>query len=660
MRESQRKDIYWFSDPDAEKVVQQLMPDKDSTMTSPMAAVWSRNIAIYFSNVIRPENWDTGLNYGGQQGELVEMLVPMARSLTRQLVSIVTKQKLAFSVLADNTQSGTIQTARLGGALVKDIIRKQQMDVVYENMFEHSLLTGMGFLYAQWRTDKGEYFTTDIKGQDHFKGELEITAPSVWDLDFDASILDPRDWQWVQVRKIHNRWDLIAQFPDLKADLLKVPSIKTMNSSFNSNYDRSPSDEDTIFVYTAFHVPSPSMPEGRMIAYCDKKTVLFDGENIYGELPVYVCRAEPLPGTSYGYPYFSNLIQVQEMLDNTLSSIATNNSTFGVQNVAVARGANIDVAQILGMNFLQYTPTDGANGGRPEALQLTASAPESWKFIDTLKSYLLDLSMINSALRGDPPTGVTSGAAIATLTTTALESVASSSKASRDCLRRCMMGAINAYKRMATVERDMDVGGMGNQTYSKSFKGSDLDGIRDIDIVEMNPLMQTQMGRESQADKLLQMGLITNIKGYFSIIEGAPVSELYENELSQEDLVKRENEAMLSGEEVIVVNIDDHPYHIMMHAMLLNDPKVRLNEGMSQGVLAHILTHYEQAQSLDPTFAAMVRTGKMPEAALLPPPSDIQPPASEMPAESPNGKSAKPANPAKDMLGRSGAEQGAA
>lgn len=661
-------DSYWFANKDSKKVVQQLQPLTDTTVNytqNSMGSVWYRNLMIYFSNVIKPENWDTGLNFAGNQGELIEMLVPMARSLTRQLVSIVTKQKLAFSVIADNTSSGTIQTARLGNALVKDVIRKQQMDVVYENMFEHSLITGMGFLYSQWRTDKGEYFTTDVQGMDHFKGELEITAPSVWDVQFDSTILDPRDWQWCQVRKIHNRWDLIAQFPDLKTELLKIPSIRKQQGRFMVNYEISPSDDDNIYVYTAYHVASPAMPEGRMLAFCSENTVLVDRENIYGELPIYVCRAEPIPGSSYGYPYFSNLIQVQEMLDNTLSSIATNNSTFGVQNVSVARGSNIDVAQILGMNFLQYTPTDGANGGKPEALQLTQSAPEAWKFIDTLKSYLLDLSMINSALRGDPPTGVTSGAAIATLTTTALESVASSSKAARDCLRRCMMGSINAYKRMATVERDMDIGGMGNQTYSKSFKGADLDGIRDIDIMEMNPLMQTQMGRESQADKLLQTGLITNIKGYFSIIEGAPVSELYENELSQEDLVKRENEAMLSGEQVIVVNIDDHAYHIMMHSMLLNDPKVRMQEGMSQGVLAHILSHYEQAQGIDPMFAAMIKTGKMPEGGFPPPQPINAPPPSAMPPNegSPAQKPAKPANPAPDLLGRQGAapnERGAA
>lgn len=647
-------DTYWFASEDPVDVVRRLRPDDRSSAytNNPMAAAWSRNLYTYYSNVVRPQNWDTGLNFTGTQGELVEMLVPMARSLTRQLVSIVTKQKLAFSVIADNTKSEVIQTARLGNSLVKHIVKKQELDTVYENMFEHSLLTGLGFLYAQWRTDKGEYYAQDMQGVDHFKGDLEISAPSVWDMDFDAMIPDPRDWQWVQVRKIHNRWDLIAQFPDLQRELAMVPSIKEVNGGLINGNQYSPSDDDNIYVYTAYHKPSPTLPDGRMVAYASEKAILFDGVNIYGELPVYVCRAEPMPGTSYGYPYFSNLIQAQEMLDNTLSTIATNTSTFGVQSVSAARGSNIDVVQIQGMSYHLYTPTDGSNGGRPEPMQLTAVAADSWKFLEVLKSLLLDISMINSALRGDPPTGVTSGAAIATLTTTALESVASSSKAARLCLRKCMLGSINAYKRMASVEREMDIGGIGNQAYSKKFKGSDLDGIKDVDIAELNPLMHTMMGRKSEAQELMKTGLITNIKGYFSVIEGAPVSELYENELSQEDLVKRENEAMLTGEQVIVVNIDSHAYHIMMHAMLLNDPKVRLNQAMSQGVLAHILKHYEEASGQDPMFAAMVATGKLPEGGFQPPQLPAPPPSAMPPPGSEGGKPSQPANPAKDMLQR--------
>lgn len=665
------KDTYWWADEDSKAVVDQLESTgwTNAGYTSgTMRMAWSRNVMFYFSTLMKSENWDTGLNFAGTQGELVEMMVPMARSLIRQLVSIVTKQRLAFSVLAETTSEGTIQAARLGSALCKQIVREQQLDIVYENMYEHSLLTGLGFLYTQWRTDLGEYYTTDKMGQKHFTGNLEISTPTVWDVDFDASIPDPKDWQWVKVRRIHNRWDLASQFPDQQEEIIKLPSIREVEGRFTADNQTSPSDDDNVYIYAAYHKKSPSMPVGRMIVYGSDKCVLVDDKNHYGKLPIYVARAEPIPGSSYGYPFISSLLPLQEMLDNTLSSIATNNSQFGVQNVSAPRGSNVTSEQINGMNFLYFTPMDGG-GGEPKSLQLTSSAPEAWKFIDVLKAMLLDQSMINSALRGDPPTGVTSGAAIATLTTTALESVASSSKAARDCLRRCMKGSFEVYRIFASVDRDIQMDN-GNQISVDKFKGEDLDGIKDIDIVENNPLMQTQAGRDQMADKLFQMGAITNTKGYFAVQEGAPVSELYQNELTEEDLVKRENDDLINGQAVLVTNIDDHAYHIMMHAIPLKDQNVRRNKAFVKQITDHILEHYQQASQMDPAFAAMVRTGKIPEGAFMPPPMPGpagaggpppgKAPGGNNPASPEGGKPAKPANPAPDLLGRTAPVKGVA
>lgn len=657
LKANRNQDIYWWSD-EGEKVVQRLQGvDQEVTGNNAMAEAWSRNVMAYFSNIVKAENWDTGLNFGGDQGELVEMMVPMTRSLIRQLVSIVTKQKLNFSILSETTAQGTLETARLGSNLAKQIIRDQQLDIRYENMYEHSLLTGMGFFYTQWRTDLGEFFTKDAMGKDHFKGDLDISAPSVWDMKFDASIPDPQNWTWVEVRTIHNRWDLIAQFPQLADELKKVPSIMESQQRFMATVESSPSDRDNIYIWAAYHKQTPAMPQGRMVVYANEKCILIDDDNFYGVLPVYVCRAEPIPGCSYGYPFISSLLPLQEMLDNTLSSIATNNSQFGVQNVTVSRGAGVTASMVNGMNFLSYTPTADGHG-KPEALQLTQSAPEAWKFIEVLKALLLDQSMINSALRGDPPTGVTSGTAIATLTTTALESVASSSKAARDCLRRTMLGAFDVYRRFASVERDITMGDTGNQVSTGKFKGSDLDGIKDINIVENNPLTQTQNGRDAQADKLMATGLVTDLKAYFAVQEGAPPSVLYENEITEEDLVKRENMALLNSEPVLVLNTDDHAYHMMMHALPLKDPRVRFNGKTNQAILAHMLEHYQKGQEVDPTFAAMVRTGKMPEGGMGPPPGMAPPPPGGAPPGGPQGNdpagkpAAKPANPAKDLLGR--------
>lgn len=655
MNEEQKR-TYWWADPDHKRLLERLNVGKTDGVfnNSRMAQAWARNYLAYNSPVIHPDNWNSAINFEGMEGELISMIVPMARSLTRQLISIVTKSQIAFDVLADNTKSTTLKTARLGRNVIKACISKQAVDIKYETMFEHSLLTAMGVLAWQWRTDKGELWTHSLEGVPQFAGDCEVFAPSIWDLRYDARINDPREWDWVEIRRKMNRWNLIAQFPQLTNFLIKVPSIQESKDSFLINMDECASDDDLIWVYHAYHRPTPALPKGRMFIYADKDTVFVDGVNVYGRLPIAIARAEPIGDSSYGVPYFSSLLGAQEMLDDTVSAIATNNSTFGVQAVKAPRSAKVNVEHIFGMNFYEYDDPTGTGAG-PEPMNFTKSSPEAFKFIEMLQMFLRDLSLINNALRGDTPAGA-SGAAIATLTTNALEAVASASKAARFALKECLMGVIEANQRMASVQREIEVEGVGGNTSTDTFIGSDLDGVKGINIIEMNPIMHTYVGRKNEAQDLLKTGLVTNVKGYFSIIEGAPISELYENELSQEDLIKRENEDMLAGRAVFAINIDQHAQHIMKHSMLLNDQRIRKDEAMTQAVLAHILKHYELQSQIDPLMEAMISTGRSPAPGTMPMIEENEPPVSALPpgADKPEPKTARPAQPAPDKLGRQG------
>jgi len=516
----------------------------------------------------------------------------------------------------------------------------------------------MGFMFVRWRTDKGAFFTKDMIGASHFKGDVAISVPTVWDVNFDPQIPNPKDWQWVQVREIHNRWDLIAQFPKLKQELLALPSVRQQQGWFNIQASMCPSDDDNVYIWNAFHKSSPALPEGRFIAYGSSTCILYDDINIYGELPVYVSRPEAIPNTGLGYPFYSNLLPLQEMYDTCLSSIATNNSSFGVQNIIAPRGSGINTQAILGMNWISYTPQPGVpNGGKPEALQLTQSAPETYKFSEMLKGLMMEISQVNSALRGDPPPQVSSGTAIATLTATAYETINSTAKSSRQMLHEAVLGAINCYRRFASVPRSLNTS-TGGQSYSREFEGKDLDPVKGIELQEVNPLMNTLPGRVEIAKDLINMGAVTNTKGYFAILGGAPPEELYKNELSQEDLVNNENESLIKGEEIVAVNIDDHAYHIMMHSIPLNDPKVRLDKNLSGRFLKHIAEHNQLAHEMDPFFAAMVQTGKMPQGG---PPPHMPPPGMEVPQrpqrapQEPPGTPANVAKPAPDLVSKIGA-----
>jgi hypothetical protein len=77
-----------------------------SSSINPVYRMWLRNNYAYYSTILDAESWITSLSFAGEQGELVKMSVPQARGLIRQLLTLITKQKLAFNALAEKSGVG--------------------------------------------------------------------------------------------------------------------------------------------------------------------------------------------------------------------------------------------------------------------------------------------------------------------------------------------------------------------------------------------------------------------------------------------------------------------------------------------------------------------------------------------------------------------------
>ena len=639
------RSTYWFKE-DGATVADKLEEIHGTWVkwsANPIIQSWIRNSISYYSNVLEPAAWETSLNFEGEQGELVKMLVPEARQLVRQFISLVTKQRLAFQSVAMSQGADVAQETRLGNSLANQIVEEQRLDGKGERLAEMAYVLGISFLKTTWRSDRGKPHAADVDGNVLYDGDLEMSVYGPFDVFFDYQIEEWDQLDWVEVRTMKSRWSLIAQFPELEQEILSLPTTREWNGPQTSAY-YGVGSEDMVFCYEVYHKPTPAIPQGRMLMYSDARTIYFDGPNKYRGIPVEPCKPEPIMGNGFGYPQLSNLLPTQEMMDHSFSAIATNQAAFAVQNVTVPTGAAIGVQSINGMNFISFTPQNVPGGGKPESLQLTQSAPETFKFADVLRDRLVSLSGLNSAIRGQPPAGVTSGTAIATLTSNALEFITSFSKAWTQCLERSMMHAINAYREFAEVPHLVRLVGKNHQATSKEFVGGDLDPIKAVKMTMSNPLLMTIAGRESIADKCLKSGMVKSMQEYFSILEGAPIEQLYQTELSENDLMLAENDALMEGEPVIALSTDDHPAHIRQHAGLLNNPSIRFNNVRVKDILNHLVEHETLAKDTDPFLTAMVRTGRMPEGG---PPPQLAPGPTGAPQLGP-----KPANPAKDQLGR--------
>lgn len=578
-----------------------------------IAAVWSRNLRYYYSPFVSGTGGDSGLEFVGNQGELVKMMVPQARSLVQQFISIVTKQKLAFECEALSADAMTMADTRVADSIVSQDVRQEDLDVKGVQVCEHAMNIGTAYIATRWDMMKGKVRAVDQDGRTMMTGAVDYKILLQTDVIFDYTKNNFYDNSWVLIRFPVNKYDLIATHPELEQEILLLPSV---NRYIDTNIFQSIRfDDDYVYQYEFYHKTTPSMPDGRLIVFGDSKTILFDAENPYkcdegAYIPVDQLKPEPIIGTSWGYPKFCDILPLQEMLDICFSSIATNNSTNGVQSILNPIGNDISVNNIGPMRFISYRPLGPNGGGKPEPLQLTQSSPETFKFIDMTRAYMMEIMNINGALRGSPPPGVTAGNALATLTTNAIEFTQNFSKAYISFMEKCLQKGIYARRNFCDFEDIVSMTGPNGATVAKKFIGTDLKNIKRVVAQVTNPLMATAAGKLEVASQLLQSGMVSTPKKYFRILDGAPIRELYGDDEDQSEFIQQENDDMRDGKDVFVLYVDDHPAHIQCHSALLNDTEIRRNDPNAKRILAHIEEHFNVMDQTDPRRQQVIHTGK--------------------------------------------------
>lgn len=631
-----------------------------------LQSTWLRNYLAYYLPAVHPSQVDTSLIPEGIQGELLRMYTPDMRVAIRQLVAVVSKLRLAFSCTGMVGGAEVIDEIKMGNGLCDQIVQLERLDIKGPRMLEGSIVTGKWFMKTIWSTEKGTPTGyRDENGRMLRSGGVEISPVSIFDSFYDVEYEDYDQRAWHMVRVTRNRWDLIAEHPDLRDEILALPAT-CERTNYNFFLGNRKFNYDSVDVWEFYHRPSPALPQGRILIFSNSKTVYYDDINKYGCIPIEEMSPENILCTGMGYPKMTDLMGTQEMLDNTISAVASNSSAFAVQNILIPRGSNINQDEIGGMRFVSYTPQNVPGGGKPEPLNLSQTAPETFKFIEMLSGKIQSLSMISGVLAGNPPPGITSGTALATLAASSIDVLQPFNLAYYYCMEKTMGHAINCFQRFADVDQILQVEGKNAQMVPKKFNKQDIKNLSGVKIANINPIMTLISGRIEIGDKLMNMP--RELWGdYCAILEGQPLQNVIRGEVTKKDLLVIENEAMHNGQVVQVLATDDHARHIQSHVSEISEVSVRTNGKNLQLFLDHIMEHYKQSKQVAPDLLFMAQTGQMPQT----PPPPAGPGQTAGPENGGGGTFAggnqsnpatpdnvqlqgEAAEPAKDLLGRVG------
>jgi hypothetical protein len=483
-------------------------------------------------------------------------------------------------------------------------MREKHLEDCLKKATEMAIVLGTGFIKLDWNATAGEAYDADPEtGEMVYEGELEFTNLSPFDVVVDGT---KETWnnEWVLTRSFQNRYNLIAKYPELKDKLL---GVKPKNQSavyrlavFSND------DTDDIPVYEFYHKRTEAMPDGRYMLFVDSDIILLDTKMPYRVLPVFRITPREIMGTPYGYTPMFDIFPIQEGINSLYSTIMTNQNAFGVQNLFVPRGSDLSIESLDGaMNIVE-------GNAKPEPLQLTATPPEVFNFLNMLIQSAETISGVNSVTRGNPEASLKSGTALALVQSMSLQYISGLQQSYVKLIEDVGTAIVQMLKDFATTPKVIALVGKNNRPLLKEFTGEQISAINRVVVDVGNPLARTTAGRVQMAEQMLQMNLIKSPEQYFQVINTGKIETMFEGEMNELLLIKSENEQLLEGKEPIVSPLDKHRLHINEHKAVLSDPDLRRDPELVQIVVNHVQGHLDALRETDPALLQLVGEQPLP------------------------------------------------
>lgn len=598
-----------------------ILMDKFSTYSQYISVtgrltIWRRVYYNYYK-----ADYDQGaLLRAGLNGEYVSMPLNQFKNLVDHLHNLITSQKFSYIPRAVNTDYASQSASILTKGLLQYFDTDKRLPRGRKRCARFAELFGEGYAALDWDASLGEE-----------KGVLPQTDPNTppsirHEGDFTEEIFLPTDvardtgsrqfaQDWYITRSYKNKWDLAAKYPALadKITTLAADPDDDTNLRLISNTDFSQTDLIPYYVFR--HDKTPACPDGKYTIFLNADLCLLDGPLPYKKKNIYACYVEPQEESCFGYSHLWHLLPLQEQLDNLVSTIVTNQS-LAVANILIPEGANIQLEQLAeGMNGFKYN----AQMGEIKPLNLVNTPKEVFDMMEFIIKQMEIIAGINSVVRGDVPTNLRSGSALALVAAQAMQFSSGLQESYVSLTEDCSTGIIELLGNPAFVQdsRVALIAGKVNQPLLKQFVSGDLAPISRVQVELANPLAATTAGRVQMAETLIQNGLIKNKEQYLMVMQTGTLEPEIEGLQAELLLIKQENESLSQGMPVQAIKTENHPLHIMEHKAVLCNLDAKNNPKVLQATLGHIAQHEQlmiQLQLQEPMILQILGIPPVPMA----------------------------------------------
>jgi hypothetical protein len=539
------------------------------------------------------------ISFTGEEGELVSLPVNHFRNIAENIINMITANRPVLEAAAINTDSKSLSQAILADGILDYYMREKKLEDAILKIVEMAVVLGSGFLRMEWNASAGELYDFDPDtGEKNYEGELEFTVHSPFDVVFDGTKENWASQEYVIIRSFQNRFNLAAKYPDQSEKILRMQTKQ--NSATYRLAVFSNDSTDDIPVYEFFHKKTPALPEGRYTLFLDSNLVLLDLPLPYQDIPIYRLVTSEYMGTCYGYTDMFDVFPIQEMFNANVSAIASNQSAFATQNLFVSHDSDLEINSLEGaLNIIKgNTP--------PVPINLTQTPREVFDFTNMLVGWMETISGVNSVTRGNPEASLKSGTALALVQSMSIQFMSRLQNNYVKFIEDVGTSLLRILKDFALTPKTISLVGKNKRPLLKeAFTGDQIGQINRVIVSIGNPLSRTIAGRVQMAEQMMQMKLIQTPAQYFEVIETGNLDTMIESTMSHTLLIKRENEFLMEGRQVLADMLDNHPMHIQEHRTVLADPDLRMNPELRKNVQDHLQEHINYLRTVDPDLLAI-------------------------------------------------------
>lgn len=495
----------------------------------------------------------------------INRMWPLARTLAGKLA----QRELVFECPPTKADDATVRAARTSESIVRSVHNNHDWETKRDEVDWAVLLGGTAAVCVDWDAQVGDYIgdlDDNINGTPMFTGD---TCESV--LNITEFLIQPG----AKNAEKANWWIKICAYPPAEVqaeyDLEEAPpadafaGMSPLQQRLISQYD---DDEpmNLTLVKTYYERPNKMCPKGRVATIIDGKIVGGVKEWPFpwnDRLNLAVFRETPLSAQWWGETVITMARPIQVAFNTTWSSIIEHIKKTGNAKLAVTQ-SNMNLMEELTDEIGEIVVyTDGtAPPSWIDPAQLPAYIQETPR---QLSEQMDDIFGVHEVSRGDAPGRVDSAQGISTLTendSTPLGRIIKDQARGWSIIASMVL---KLYEINVTEERDAVVRSPGLPAMTIQWTGKDLLGQTEVVVPPDAIMPRSHAAMVAQADKLVQMGMVTSLAQYLKIIESPNENEFLSAVAPAVEKARRENHDMRTGKVCIPKKWDNHEVHIEEH-----------------------------------------------------------------------------------------------